>query len=97
MLAKNTVRRLFRRQSFWNFISSNLRCSYILAFPNPRNSYILAPSDLRNSYISTLSIDHIKEKNADQPFLTDRHSQSLITHAQAFRLPLFHFPLISPI
>ena len=38
-----------------------------------------------------------KRKNAGQPFLTDRQSQSLITHAQAFRLPLFHFPLISPI
>ena len=36
-----------------------------------------------------------KRKNAGQPFLTDRHSQSLITHAQAFRLPLFHFPLIN--
>ena len=36
-----------------------------------------------------------KRKNAGQPFLTDRHSQSLITHAQAFRLPLFHFPLFN--
>ena len=84
------------------------RVSGIHTLSEPRSSYIFTPFQIctapifSHRPIRTIPIflpcpRPYKRKNAGQPFLTDRQSQSLITHAQAFRLPLFHIPLISPI